>query len=68
MKSSKGVVEGVATLQVVIELVHKYNLDMPLTKAIHELLTGHIKVEDMQAKLMSLELRKDLPSIERDHL
>ena len=64
-RTSKGVVEGVQTLNIIREIAREKNLDMPVTETIYQLLHGQIKMEEAEYKLMTLELRPEFPTLER---
>jgi len=53
------VVEGVATTQSVIDLAHRYRVDMPITEAVHAVLYGGLDPIDAIGRLMSRELRDE---------
>lgn len=60
LRESLCVVEGIATTSSVMEMAAKYNVDMPITSAVHAVLFEHLDPVDAIAMLMSRELRDEL--------
>jgi glycerol-3-phosphate dehydrogenase (NAD(P)+) len=53
------VVEGVATCKSVVALAGKYNVEMPITEAVHEVLFENKPVQRAIADLMQRELKAE---------
>jgi glycerol-3-phosphate dehydrogenase (NAD(P)+) len=59
LKRSAYVVEGVATAKSVVELAHKYRVDMPITQAVHAVLFENLDPIDAIGRLMSREQKAE---------
>ncbi|MCK4960645.1 MAG: glycerol-3-phosphate dehydrogenase, partial [Planctomycetes bacterium] len=57
--ATNSVVEGAATCQGVLELAKKYNVEMPITEAVHSVITGQKTVPDAINDLMSRQVRAE---------
>jgi glycerol-3-phosphate dehydrogenase (NAD(P)+) len=55
----RGVVEGIATCASVVELAKKYNVEMPITDAVYQILFGGKSVRDAISDLMSRRLKAE---------
>jgi glycerol-3-phosphate dehydrogenase (NAD(P)+) len=54
------VAEGVTTAPVIVDLAHRYHVDMPITETVASLLDGHIHARDAISRLMSREPQAEL--------
>ncbi len=46
------VVEGVNATKIARELAYRYNVDMPLTECIYQVLFGDLPIEEVRDRLM----------------
>lgn len=56
---SRSVVEGVATTRSVVDLAHKFNVDMPITTAVHAVLFEGTDAIDAIGQLMNRERKEE---------
>lgn len=61
MASSKGVVEGIPTLNMVNRRAQELALDMPITFAIHDLVHSIMPRDECIRRLMHLRLMEEFP-------
>jgi glycerol-3-phosphate dehydrogenase (NAD(P)+) len=59
LKATKSVVEGVATCESVLHLAEKYNTEMPITRAVYEVVFEGKSVRQAIQSLMSRELKSE---------
>jgi len=59
LAKATSVVEGVATTRSVVDLATRYRVDMPITRAVHDVLYGGLDPIDAIGRLMSRELRDE---------
>jgi glycerol-3-phosphate dehydrogenase (NAD(P)+) len=59
LEANESVVEGVATCKSVVALAGKYNVEMPITEAVHEVLFENKPVQRAIADLMQRELKAE---------
>lgn len=52
LQARAGVTEGVPTAQAVTALAERLHIDMPLTKAVHQVLQGNLNVDDAVKQLL----------------
>ena len=52
-------VEGAATAQAVVRIAHDQNLDLPVSTAVHDLVTGRRNVAEVLSTLLSRPLREE---------
>lgn len=52
LQARAGVTEGVPTAQAVVTLAKRLHIDMPLTSAVHQVLQGHLSVDDAIKQLL----------------
>lgn len=57
--ATQSVVEGAATCQGVLELARKYKVEMPITEAVHSVITGQKTVSAAIHDLMSRQLKAE---------
>ena len=57
--ATESVVEGVATCESVVALAHRYNIEMPITQAVYEVLFEDKPVRKAIADLMSRQLKAE---------
>ena len=57
--AAKGVVEGVATTESVVALAKRYKVDMPITRAVHDVLFGGVAPEEAIRGLMTRPLKAE---------
>jgi len=58
-KATESVVEGVATCKSVVALAHKYNVEMPITQAVYQVLFENKPVQTAIADLMKRQLKAE---------
>ena len=59
LSQTNSVVEGVTTCESVVELSEKLGVDMPISKGVHNIITGKKSVIEALAELMSRELKAE---------
>jgi glycerol-3-phosphate dehydrogenase (NAD(P)+) len=59
LKQTKSVVEGVPTCRAVFELSARKGVDMPITKAIYNIIEGKIQVKEALHDLMTRDLKQE---------
>ncbi len=57
--STLSVVEGVPTAKSIVALMERYDVDMPITEAVHAILFERLAVRDAISQLMSRELKAE---------
>ncbi len=57
--ANESVVEGIATCESVVALAHKYNIEMPITQAVYEVLFENKPVQAAIADLMTRQLKAE---------
>lgn len=55
----RSVSEGVHTAGVVVELAEKYNIDMPISRAVHEIVEGRLAVDQAIGDLLNRPLKAE---------
>jgi glycerol-3-phosphate dehydrogenase len=68
LKNSKGVVEGVPTLELVRKHALEQHLEMPITKTLFDLIFTSMSTEDAIHRLMSSTLEDEFPETFEDLL
>lgn len=56
------VTEGVATAPGVVALAQKYNVEMPICEAVHNVLAGHLTLKEAMTKLIERPFKAEKPS------
>jgi len=59
LAATDGVVEGVATTESVLDLSARLGVEMPITRAVHDILFRHVAPQDAIAALMSRPLKAE---------
>lgn len=59
LKTSKGVVEGLPTLDVIHEYAQEHGIDMPIVRVIHSVVHGKITMKEAQEILMRRPLKNE---------
>jgi len=59
LAATESVVEGVATCKSVVALARKYNVEMPITEAVHAVLFGNKSVNQAIKELMERQLKAE---------
>lgn len=59
LASTRSVVEGVATTRSVIDLAHRYRVEMPITEAVHDVLFEHLDPLKAIGRLMTREPKSE---------
>lgn len=59
LKSTKSVVEGVSTCESVMGLAEKYQVDMPITRAVYQVVFEHKSIKNAIHYLMTRELKSE---------
>ena len=59
LSATKSVVEGAATCESVLKLADKYNVEMPISEAVHSIINGEKTVETAIDDLMSRKLKSE---------
>jgi glycerol-3-phosphate dehydrogenase len=68
LQSSKGVVEGVPTMELLCRDAERLNLDLPLTTTMHKLIKGKISSKEALQFLLNLKLTEEFPPTFEDLL
>lgn len=57
--ATQSVVEGVPTCRSIVDLAKKYNVEMPITEAVHSVINGEKSVQQAITDLMTRELKAE---------
>lgn len=63
VENMRMVAEGVKTCSAVVKLAERYNVDMPVSKAVYEILYNDLSPETALKELMSRSLKKEMEDI-----